>query len=349
MSTERTIFGMKEMKRLCLLVFASACLRCAAQFEFAEAQELSLSSLAVAAQGPSPKNAALAETSVNLQTSGTKALCVSRSRLVRVIPSNYSCRSGSIKITGANLGIDGPQGPQGVQGPPGVQGPTGATGATGLTGPAGPQGATGATGATGLTGPEGPQGLTGPAGPQGATGPTGTTGSSGPQGPTGPTGLTGPTGPAWQGSYGSFYDTSTQTNPTPNIARPMTLSTTVSADGVSVLDGTKVTFATTGVYNLQFSAQIQKSDPGTDTIDIWLSHNGQNVPDSNSQLVLTQSGVDSRAVASWNFMFDAVAGDYVELMWSSPDSNISILSLVGQANPPRPAIPSVILTVNQVR
>ncbi len=129
----------------------------------------------------------------------------------------------------------------------------------------------------------------------------------------------------------------------------MTLSTTVSADGVSVLDGTKVTFATTGVYNLQFSAQIQKSDPGTDTIDIWLSHNGQNVPDSNSQLVLTQSGVDSRAVASWNFMFDAVAGDYVELMWSSPDSNISILSLVGQANPPRPAIPSVILTVNQVR
>jgi hypothetical protein len=106
---------------------------------------------------------------------------------------------------------------------------------------------------------------------------------------------------------------------------------------------------TRGLFNLEFSAQIQKSDPGTDTMNIWLSKNSQNVANSNSQLVLTQSGVDSRTVAAWNFMFDADAGDYVELLWSSPDTNISISSSIAQTNPQRPAIPSLILTVTQIR
>lgn len=271
---------------------------------------------------------------VKARASGTKALCISRSGRVRAIPSNYSCRRFETKITGRIMGIQGPIGPQGEQGPAGVQGPAGATGATGLTGPAGPQGATGATGATGLTGPQGPAG---------ATGLTGETG------PAGPEGVAGAAGALWEAAYGSFYDTTIQTNPTANVARAMTLNSTSSADGVSVANFSRVTFATAGVYNLQFSAQIQKSDPGTDTIDIWLSKNGQNVADSNSQLVLTQSGVDSRTVAAWNFMFDAEVGDYVELMWSSPDTNISILSLVGQTGPQRPSIPSVIVTVTQIR
>jgi hypothetical protein len=129
----------------------------------------------------------------------------------------------------------------------------------------------------------------------------------------------------------------------------MTLNTTLAADGISVLNNSRVTFANMGVFNLQFSAQIQKSDAGSDTIDIWLSKNGQNLPASNSQLVLTGTGVDSRTVASWNFMFDADAGDYVELMWSSPDTNISLLSAIAQTNPQRPSIPSLLVTVNQVR
>lgn len=287
-----------------------------------------------------------------------KILCISSRGRVRALPSHQACRATETKISRSSMGVEGLQGLEGLQGPSGLQGPAGATGATGLTGPAGPQGATGATGSTGITGPQGASGLTGMTGPQGALGLTGLTGPQGTPGlpglpgapgSLGVTGATGPAGPAWEGSYGSFYDTTTQTNPIANVARVMTLNTTSSADGISVVDFTKVTLTTTGVYNLQFLAQVQKSDTGTDTIDIWLSKNGQNVPHSNSQLVLTQSGIDSRTIAAWNFMFDAVAGDYIELMWSSADTNISILSILGQGNPQRPATPSLIVTVTQIR
>lgn len=325
------------------------------QFDLAAAQDLqALPLLSQNAQSFKQYVTPLTST-VSATSIGTKSLCISQSGHVRVIPSNYLCRRSETKVSGRTMGITGPQGPQGTQGLPGLQGPAGATGATGLTGPAGPQGATGATGATGLTGPQGDVGATGPTGATGAVGATGATGLTGPQGATGatgatgPIGATGPSGPAWEGAYGSFYDTTTQTNPIANIARTMTLNTTSTADGISVVDFTKITFAVAGVYNVQFSAQIQKSDPGTDTIDIWLAKNGVNVPNSNGQLVLTQSGVDSRMVAAWNFVFDVIAGDYVELVWSSPDTNISILSMIGQSGPQRPAIPSLIVTAQQIR
>ncbi len=263
--------------------------------------------------------------------SGLKILCINGYGRTRVVGANGSCRSHETKISGKSLGITGPTGPQGPQGAQGVRGDQGATGPTGLTGPTGPQGATGATGPTGLTGPIGPAGATGATGPQGATG------------------ATGPTGPAWEGAYGSFYDSSTQSNLVPDVARAMTLNTTLTADGVSVVNDSRITVATAGVYNLQFSAQVQKSDQGTDSLDIWLAKNGVNVPNSNSQVVLTGSSTASRTVPAWNFMIELAAGDYLELKWSSPDTNIALLSAIAQSNPSRPAIPSLIVTVQQVR
>jgi hypothetical protein len=377
---------MSKMKRFCLWVCIAAVSAAAAVAEPAIAQDTSFSKFPdsgthISRQHMTPLSPPKVS-AFELETGPRKILCISPRGRVRALPSHQACRATETKISRSSMGVEGLQGLEGLQGPSGLQGPAGATGATGLTGPAGPQGATGSTGATGITGPQGASGPTGFTGPQGAPGPTGLTG---PQGASGPTGLTGPegapgstgstgpqgtpglpglpgapgsigltgatglAGPAWEGSYGSFYDTTTQTNPIPNVARVMTLNTTSSADGISVVDFTKVTLTTTGVYNLQFSAQVQKSDTGTDTIDIWLSKNGQNVPHSNGQLVLTQSGIDSRAIAAWSFMFDAVAGDYIELMWSSADTNISILSILGQSNPQRPATPSLIVTVSQIR
>jgi hypothetical protein len=52
-------------------------------------------------------------------------------------------------------------------------------------------------------------------------------------------------------------------------------------------------------------------------------------------------------VASWNFFVEVTTpGEYYELAWRSNDVNISMLATTGNG---LPGIPSVILTVNQVR
>jgi len=225
-------------------------------------------------------------------------------------------------------------------GPTGPQGPIGPQGATGATGPQGPAGATGATGATGAIGPQGPAGTTGATGLTGATGPTG---------PTGATGATGATGPAGGfGAYGSFYDTSTVTL-TQSQAIAVPLNTTDFASGVSIVDGTKITFSVSGKFNIAFSSQIEKGDSGTDYISVWLRKDGQNVPWSNTDVVITSSGANSRHLVAWNFFVSAVPGSFFQLMMTTTTSGQMVIrSVAAQTNPDRPEIPGTILTVNQV-
>ena len=260
-------------------------------------------------------------------------------------------------------GITGPQGepgqvgaigPQGPVGKTGVQGRPGKTGESGPQGPAGSAGEIGPQGPIGLTGAQGPQGVMGPTGLQGPTGPMGPIGPIGPIGPTGATGPTGPQGSAGGfGSYGSFYDTTSVLLPQDQAVN-VPLNTTALSNGVSIeLDEfsspTKIKFDSSGVFNISFSMQLQKSDTGLDTVSIWLAQNGENVDNSSTDISLIDKNEASRLFAAWNFVVGASGGDYFQLRISATNNlKTTILYAPAQLNPTRPAIPSTILTVNQI-
>lgn len=151
-------------------------------------------------------------------------------------------------------------------------------------------------------------------------------------------------------AYGSFYDTTTQTAVSGAIAT-MKYNTTVLSQGVSIVnDGlgnpTEVTFTDAGVYNIQFSAQLQRTSGGSDaSISIWLRLNGSDVTDSNTHLTLKAN--TNYVVAAWNFFQQVSAGDNVQLMWSHNDA-IQLLYEVAGTSPVHPATPSIILTVNRI-
>jgi len=202
----------------------------------------------------------------------------------------------------------------------------------------GAQGSVGNTGATGAIGPAGPQGI------QGVQGVPGTNGFNGENGQNGINGLV----PA----YGSFRDTTTQQIDAVNTPKAMTFNQItpgvngVSASGVSVEFGSHIVVARTGTYNIQFSAQLTKTDSGNDIMDIWLRRNGNDVPLSNSEITITAS---LRQVATSNYIIDLAAGDYVQLMYSSADIKTQILAIAPQTNPVRPAGPSISVAVTQVQ
>lgn len=146
--------------------------------------------------------------------------------------------------------------------------------------------------------------------------------------------------------YGSFYSTVDQTNSGANQVNKMTYNTTDISNGVSVVSNSRITIANAGVYDIQFSAQFDKSDAGDDKVDIWLCKNGSNVANTNTEFTLV--GNNGKHVAAWNFFVNAAAGDYFELCWSSADANVFVNYIAPQSTPTRPAIPSIILTVNKV-
>jgi hypothetical protein len=211
----------------------------------------------------------------------------------------------------------------------------------------------------GLIGAQGPAGATGSAGPAGAPGPAGTPGLPGTPGTQGVPGTNGFNGQNGQNginglvpAYGSFRDTTTQQVDFVNTPKAMTFNQIthgvngVTANGVSVEFGSRITVARTGTYNIQFSAQLTKTDSGNDIMDIWLRRNGVDVPISNSEITITAS---LRQVATSNFIIDLTAGDYVEIMYSSADIATRILAIAPQTSPARPSGPSVTVAITQVQ
>ena len=186
-------------------------------------------------------------------------------------------------------------------------------------------------------------GIPGPTGPSGVAGPSG---AVGPSGVAGPSGVQGATGSGLIPYYGSFYDTSSQTNASGTAVNHMGLNTTAEAVGVSVVSGYMVQVANSGVYNVQFSAQIEKTNASSQDIQIWLAKNNVNVDNSNTSLTI--QGSNQRIVGAWNWVLTLDRNEHVDLRWHSTDTTMRLLASGAAGLPTRPAIPSVILTVNRV-
>ena len=145
--------------------------------------------------------------------------------------------------------------------------------------------------------------------------------------------------------YGAFSDTTVQAVTSVGEAMAMTFNTTDAANGISIGSPTsRIVVDNQGVYNIQFSAQLDKTSGAAAVIHIWLRKNGTNVPNTTSRVVI--QGTAAELVAAWNFIIQLEPTNYVELMWESDDADVVLLA--ASATSVYPAIPSVICTVTQV-
>lgn len=128
----------------------------------------------------------------------------------------------------------------------------------------------------------------------------------------------------------------------------MSFNTTDLSNGISISgsDNDKIKFYNNGVYNIQFSAQIDKTNSSNHKLYIWLAKNGTNVAYSNTAVAIF-GGSNEESVAAWNFYTQASVGDYYQLLMATTDSNV-IIQADASPSGSIPAIPSIILTVGRV-
>ena len=154
------------------------------------------------------------------------------------------------------------------------------------------------------------------------------------------------TNPPPNGYYGAFQDTTTQTAVSINTAYGVKLGVTDLSNGVTISNNTRIKIANAGIYNIQFSLQLEKTGGSGNMIaDIWLRKNGVNLQGTTGKVVLTGSANASPVVAAWNYVIAVSSNDSLELMWSTSNDNVVIKA--SPATSPHPSIPSAILTVTQ--
>lgn len=166
--------------------------------------------------------------------------------------------------------------------------------------------------------------------------------------------------PTWQSisaavqlPYLSAHSAVQQTALLANTGYAMKFQSVDISNNISIIiDGsgnpTRITPAESGVYNIQFSAQIQRTTGGASaTIDIWFRQGGVDIPNSNTSVNIQANA--GYLVAAWNlFTFIDVdaANPYVEIMWATTDTAVSLQQQA--SNAVHPATPSVIVTANKV-
>jgi len=149
------------------------------------------------------------------------------------------------------------------------------------------------------------------------------------------------------GYYGAFQDLTNQTAAVINTGYPMLLGVTDLTNGVTIVSGSRITIANTGIYNIQWSGQFTNPTAAEHNITIWLRKNGVDVPGSAGIVLVPKKhgSFDGHVLPAWNYLIDPVAGDYYEFVWSTED--ISVYMSFTPAGSPPPSTASVIVTVTQ--
>ena len=140
---------------------------------------------------------------------------------------------------------------------------------------------------------------------------------------------------------GSFSHSTTLSG-SAGVSASITYDQTGSLNGISLVSGSRITVLNPGTYNIQFSAQCDAFD-GADTIWIWFKKNGTNIAKSASKLVMQNNTANIMTV---NIFDNAVLNDYYEIVWQNNAGDGKLISDAATGN--IPAIPSIIVTINQV-
>ena len=151
--------------------------------------------------------------------------------------------------------------------------------------------------------------------------------------------------------YGAFQDSTDQVAASTTVAYPVTFNTTDFSNGVTIASNSRITVADAGIWNLQFSIQFTNTTNASQDVDVWFRVNGTNIDNSNSRFGLApRKGVGDpfHIIMALNYFVSLNATDYIEIMWRTTDTGVSIEQYAAGTSPTRPAIPSAIATMSFV-
>ena len=149
-------------------------------------------------------------------------------------------------------------------------------------------------------------------------------------------------------TYGSFYSTIAQPVAGSAVTTPVKFTSTYESNRVSIIGGagtsSRIQIQDAGPFNIIFSAQLNlalgnQAQKG----DFWLRVNGVDVP--NTTVEMTVYGKDYQSLATANFVYTFQENSYFEIMFSSDDIHFRLESITGFTTPPRPDMPSALISI----
>lgn len=155
---------------------------------------------------------------------------------------------------------------------------------------------------------------------------------------------------SYNSEYLSCYSTTTQQLIASGSEQAVTFNGIWASNNINIEDSTKITFTSAGVYQLTFTAKVYNPDNAVHNSWFWIKYNGNNFPNSTTQMTLQPR--KSASEPSAQLMTVSILGvaqnsnDYIELYWTG-DSTTTALKET-PAFGVIPEIPSIIASIIRV-
>jgi|DEB19_MinimDraft_3_1074340.scaffolds.fasta_scaffold00142_23 hypothetical protein len=145
---------------------------------------------------------------------------------------------------------------------------------------------------------------------------------------------------------GLFWDDDDQPLDTINVEQPVRFNQTYLNNGMTINGPTtsQITMTYSGIYNFQFNAMLRSSSANSKIAYIWIARNGTNIGYTAREYLISGSG--GVLEINWNFNIDMQAGQYIEIMWTGDNIDLSLDAVAPTS--PHPGIPSAVIAVTFV-
>jgi hypothetical protein len=145
--------------------------------------------------------------------------------------------------------------------------------------------------------------------------------------------------------YGAFQYNTTVTPAAANTAYVFPIGTVDFSNIVSVGSTSRIILGAAGIYNLQFSVQVENTTNAAEHIAyIWLRKNGVDIAGSTGRVTLAKS---ASTISGWNYVIDSAnTTDYYEIAYAVNDTAVIFPTYAATAFGPSTA--SLITTVTPI-
>jgi hypothetical protein len=142
--------------------------------------------------------------------------------------------------------------------------------------------------------------------------------------------------------FGSFSSTQTQVL-TQDVVLPFTYDTVdIPPVGISQKDAT-IEIKRNGVYKVLSSLQCNKTSGGVGDMEMWITINKTNVPNTATRIQINQN-IESLMTVEW--FVSLKKGDELEVVGFSTSDGLEALAIAEES--PVPTIPSIITTILRI-
>jgi hypothetical protein len=136
------------------------------------------------------------------------------------------------------------------------------------------------------------------------------------------------TGSLAQSAYISLYSSASQQLAVSGAAQPVTFTSVWANSGISLVSGSQLVMEKAGVYQFNFVVQIQNTENAVHDSYFWVKYNGNNFPNSATQMSLLprkNESTPSAQLVTVNIVGVAQNdNDYIELYWTGDSNTIRL-------------------------